>query len=145
MREHGEAGRDRQQYLSMKGSYSKQQTKRESPRWNRYRAFALVCCSSITFREHRPAQPNYTLHQVCIAEESNALAGLDLGDGLAEFDQPVGVCQRRQQTRALAREFDRFERAVTGLAQGDADIFAAADLLLVAEGGANRHRDEIRS
>ena len=36
---------------------------------------------------------------------------------LAEFDQSIGLDQRRQQARALAREFDRFERAVLGLAQ----------------------------
>ena len=61
------------------------------------------------------------------------LAGLDERDLFAEFDQPVGIDQRGQQSRALARKFHRLERAVRGLAQGDADIFAAGDFLLVGE------------
>jgi hypothetical protein len=59
-----------------------------------------------TVNRQRPADRR-RLDQARIRQESNGLAGVDLRDRLAEFDQPVGVHQRRQQARALARKFDR--------------------------------------
>src|SRR5437879_13553375 len=83
-----------------------------------------------------------TSYEACVAEIPNHLAGLDLLDGFAELDQPVGVDQRRQQPRALARKFCHLEPAVGGLTQIDPDIFAAAEPLFVAEGRPHRHRND---
>jgi hypothetical protein len=68
--------------------------------------------------------------------ESRRLPGETCVTSSPSSHQPIGIDQRRQQARALARKFDRLERAVLSLAQGDADIFAAGDLLLVGEAGA---------
>src|SRR5579871_4200733 len=65
-------------------------------------------------------------HQACIAEISDALAGLHPGDVLAKLDKSVRVDQRGQQPRAFTRKLSRFKRAVRRSSQADADIFAPA-------------------
>src|SRR6185369_1699580 len=71
--------------------------------------------------------------QACIGQEPDRLARLDERDLFAEFDQPVGIDQRRQQPCAFARKLHRLQRTVLAFAQGHADIFTPGDLLPVGE------------
>src|SRR5580692_7793383 len=79
------------------------------------------------------------LKQVGVAEKADAVAGLHLDDGFAEFHQPIGFDQGRQQASSFARKFGRLQHSVRRLTKRDADIFAAATFLFISEGGAHRH------
>src|SRR3954466_5842200 len=92
----------------------------------------------------QPGRTKYAVSdQAGMTEKTDCLARVYSRDLFAEFDEPVRLDQRRQQARALAREFYRFERAVPRFPQGDPDIFAARDLLSIRERGAYRHRDQL--
>src|SRR5262245_27709024 len=93
-------------------------------------SFVVVMLS--TWRERRGSSTT-SVDEARVGEKADGVAGRDLRDVLAEFGETVGVGKRGQQARALARKFGRFEHAVGALAQGNANIFAARDLLLVGE------------
>src|SRR5580698_6225858 len=80
--------------------------------------------------------------QAAVGEKPDGLAGFDPRDLLTEFDQAVGIDQRRQQACAFARKFDCLGHAIGTGAETDPDVLAARDLFLVGEGGANRHRHQ---
>jgi hypothetical protein len=45
-----------------------------------------------------------TSTQACIRQKAHRLTGFDQRDRLAEFNQPIGLDQRRKKARALAWE-----------------------------------------